>query len=455
MKEMKKEKENFVKKFWYIMPVIIMAGIFLIGIFLTACGSRNEEREELGEAEIQAVPQTEMQSEILPAPQTEMQSEPDNNWAQAYLLLIEEIIQKLRADGYDKISKFHYSLIYLDDDDIPELAYGPDGYWISVYTWQDGQVYTVMDREPYGTWGRIYSYIPFQSIVSTECYSFGDTDNGSYIGRYWDFYEMMEITYELEYIYGLSWVETRENENDETATITYYYEEPDMTEREITKEEFDAYGVTDGELYHEDAEKYIFLIGRSSAYEIINELIQAGRQLSNDDKETEIAPSDITLSDITWDDYNSGNEWDTWLYFSFSDDTVVDIKLTYSPSIIQKVDFIDITGDGEEEVLIYRYFANTATEYTLINFFQIEENIVTEISPEAELEELAENVWNVIEEDFSGKEYDMPTLRLESYDKVSGLAYVANRALVGYQDGGWQILEWIDCPKPDLSGYSD
>ncbi|MBD5523433.1 MAG: hypothetical protein HDR04_03255 [Lachnospiraceae bacterium] len=33
----------------------------------------------------------------------------------------------------------------------------------------------------------------------------------------------------------------------------------------------------------------------------------------------------------------------------------------------------DIIWDGTDEVLIYRYFANTATEYTLINFFQIEQ----------------------------------------------------------------------------------
>ncbi|MBD5453899.1 MAG: hypothetical protein HDR30_06245, partial [Lachnospiraceae bacterium] len=103
----------------------------------------------------------------------------------------------------------------------------------------------------------------------------------------------------------------------------------------------------------------------------------------NDDKESE-----VTLSDITWDDYNSGNTWETWMYFSFSDGTVVDIQSPYM-SIVQKVDYVDITGDGKDEVLIYRYFANTATEYTLVNFFQIEEKNVTEISPEVELEELA------------------------------------------------------------------
>ena len=150
--------------------------------------------------------------------------------------------------------------------------------------------------------------------------------------------------------------------------------------------------------------------------------------------------SEIALSDIAWDDYNSGNVWETWLYFCFSDGTVVDKELPYM-SMVKKVDYADITGDGTDEVLIYRYFANTATEYTLINFFQIEENRVTEISPELELEELADDVWNVIDADFLKEEYDMPVLMMESYVKENMVTYADKRVLVGYQDGGWQILE--------------
>ena len=148
--------------------------------------------------------------------------------------------------------------------------------------------------------------------------------------------------------------------------------------------------------------------------------------------------------DITWDDYNSGSYGETWLHFSFSDGTEVDEELSCFPSIVENVDFVDITGDGKDEVLIYRYFANTATEYTLINIFQIEENCVTEISPELELEELANNVWDVIDIDFSEEEYDMPVFTMESYEKINTVTYPDKRVLVGYQGGGWQILRWID-----------
>lgn len=179
------------------------------------------------------------------------------------------------------------------------------------------------------------------------------------------------------------------------------------------------------------------------------DVIETRQQLLSTEEETE-----ITLSDVTWDDYYSepNGFYETWMHFSFSDGTVVDIQLPYM-SIVQKVDFVDITGDGMDEVLIYRYYANTRTEYTLVNFFRIEGKIVTEISPEVELEELAGDVWSVKEEDYSKQEYDMPVLRLESYDKVPGLAYIDNKVLVGYQNGRWQILEWVDCPEPDLSDY--
>lgn len=425
--------------------------MMMAGIFLTACGKQSGEEEEQ-ESQIEA--QFELQSEEQTESQTEVQSEPipendSGSWAQAYLSVIAELREDYELDRID------FSLVYINDDEIPELVFGPEGYWVSVYTWQDGQVYTVMDMWGYGHWGRVYAYVPFQGIIGTVCYSFGDTDYGHWNGDYWDFYKMTKNC-ELEYAYGLSRIYDYVGDTYENETVNYYYEEDVMSEpQEITEEEFNIYCVAgEREFYYEDAEKYILLIGRSSAYEIINALMhpeQAGWQRLNADKEPE-----ITLSDITWDDYYGGGNkfYETWIHFSFSDGTAVDMQLPYE-SIVQKLDFVDITGDGEDEVLIYRYFANTATEYTLINFFQIEENIVTEISPEVELEELAGDVWNVIEEDFSEKECDMPVLRLESYDKVPGLAYPDKRVLVGYQNGGWQILERVDCPEPDLSEYSD
>ena len=422
----KEMKENFIKKLWCILIAMIT-----VGIFLTACGSRGEdEAEQESWTEEQDELQTETQSDVQVEFQTETQSEQEvkmnhDNWTQAYISVIAELQENWDLDRMD------FGLIYVNDDDIPELVFGPEGYWVSVYTWQDGQVYTVMDQEAYGTWGRNYTYIPFQNTIKEYCYSYFDHDDNGYTRRlYENFYQMAETTYKLEYVYGLIVEDFVKYEADEAEAYVLFYVEPDGTEREITEEEYNAYYVRE--------EEYIELRGNSSTDEIINELVKASQQLSKDEGETE-----STLPDITWDDYNSGS-CETWLHFSFSDGTEVDEELSCSPSIVKNVDFVDITGDGKSEVLIYRYFANTATEYTLINFFQIEENCVTEISPELKLEELANNVWNVIDIDFSEEEYDMPVFTMESYGKMGALAYPDKRVLVGYQGGEWQILGWID-----------
>lgn len=83
---------------------------------------------------------------------------------------------------------------------------------------------------------------------------------------------------------------------------------------------------------------------------------------------------------------------------------------------------------------------NMATEYTLVNFFQIEGNIVTEISPELELEELGDNVWSVIDVNFSEEEYGIPVFTMESYVKENMIVNADKRLVVGYQDGVWKII---------------
>lgn len=431
-------KENFIKKFWCIMITIIMAGIFL-----TACVSRGEE-----EAEQESQPkepdelQVEMQSNVQAESQTESQSEYEpsinnDNWTQAYLSVIDELQEGWDLDG------INFGLIYVNDDDIPELVFGPEGYWVSVYTWQDGRVYIVMDKESYGTWGRSYTYVPFQNIIKEYSYYYFDYDDDGFTRRcYDDFYQMAETAYELEFMHGLIVEDVIKYEPDGMETGTLYYVEPDGTEREITEEEYNVY-------YDARGEEEISLRGDSTADEIINELEKMGQRFSNDEWETE-----TTLLDITWDDYHSGS-YETWLHFSFNSGVEIDKELQYSPSIVENVDFVDITGDGTDEVLIYRYFANSITEYTLISFFRIEENRVTEISPELELEELANDLWSVVDADFSEEEYGMPVFTMESYVKKNMMGYTDKKVLVGYQGGGWHILEWFDCPEPDFEESSE
>ena len=66
----------------------------------------------------------------------------ETGWKQAYLAKAEEIEAK-----YSSHSSIEYDLIYLDDDDIPELVAGSTESWFILYTWKDGKVYELSEEE--------------------------------------------------------------------------------------------------------------------------------------------------------------------------------------------------------------------------------------------------------------------------------------------------------------------
>lgn len=62
-----------------------------------------------------------------------------------------------------------YNLIFFDDDDIPELAAGSNGYFVSLYTYHDGRIYTLMDAWAYGAWGNNgYEYSPRKNSLRND-----------------------------------------------------------------------------------------------------------------------------------------------------------------------------------------------------------------------------------------------------------------------------------------------
>lgn len=144
---------------------------------------------------------------------------------------------------------------------------------------------------------------------------------------------------------------------------------------------------------------------------------------------------------VTWDDFQNMKKAEpTMLHFRLSGGNVVDIELPWYPSVVEQVYYRDIIGDGKEEVLVYRYFANTATEYTLIDIFEITDKTVRNLSPGMELEELNSNVWDMTLMEDSTQEEGCPVFRLESYDKKYGMTFRDETVLIGYRDGGWRIF---------------
>ena len=59
-----------------------------------------------------------------------------------------------------------FNLIYFDGDDIPELVAGMTGYYVSMYSYSDGKIYTLMDRWAYGAMGNTgYEYAPYKNSL--------------------------------------------------------------------------------------------------------------------------------------------------------------------------------------------------------------------------------------------------------------------------------------------------
>lgn len=147
---------------------------------------------------------------------------------------------------------------------------------------------------------------------------------------------------------------------------------------------------------------------------------------------------------ITWDDYQNTQKLEpTVIHFLLGGGSEVDVELSFYPSVVKQLEYRDINGDGLEEVLIYRYFANSATEYTLIDIFEIKDKSVRNLSPETELKELEGNVWNMSLMETAAEETQNGgsglVFRLDSYDKKRAITFRDETVLAEYRDDGWKI----------------
>ena len=68
---------------------------------------------------------------------------------------------KSRLCELESSNELDYDLIYFDEDEIPELVVGVNGYYVSLYTYSDGKLYTLMNHWGYGAMGNVgYEYSP-------------------------------------------------------------------------------------------------------------------------------------------------------------------------------------------------------------------------------------------------------------------------------------------------------
>lgn len=138
---------------------------------------------------------------------------------------------------------YTYDLIYVDDDDIPELVIDAPGYYVSFYSYKDGYVTCTMDHWPYGAMGNVgYTYVPRKNIIFNSNY-----DHAGLI-EYVTYGSIREdgtlgADYEAEYLYfdDVDGDGSPSSEEDMAATddchlyeaIYYNNTDQDMTDDEI------------------------------------------------------------------------------------------------------------------------------------------------------------------------------------------------------------------------------
>jgi len=121
-----------------------------------------------------------------------------------------------------------YDLIYLDEDDITELVTGPTGYWVSVYTYYSGVLYTLIDKWGYGMGNVGFEYARKKNIVRLYNQDFaGAIINEIYFTVNDDFeiqlyYDEILSYWRFDGINGNRMVDEGENTDDEKSALFTY-----------------------------------------------------------------------------------------------------------------------------------------------------------------------------------------------------------------------------------------
>lgn len=131
------------------------------------------------------------------------------------------------SDG--TLNNGRFSLIYFDEDDIPELVAGNNGYSVSVYQFKDGKVYPIISDWGYGAGGNAgYEYYERAALIE----NFDQDGAGS---AYYDTYlKLNEETHKMEtvlYYYGV-------NATDDDCGEPGYFKYVDGEKVEITESEY-------------------------------------------------------------------------------------------------------------------------------------------------------------------------------------------------------------------------
>ncbi len=184
-------------------------------------------------AEVSVTPTAAPTPTISPSP-TEIPEAENTEWKAAFLPLVEE---RNRADATDGLNNEEpYALIYLNDDEIPELVMWGTDYDVNVYACIDGEAQQIFNAY-FGTRGRGAEYCPRTGYLSFTAYG-GAGESWWTAYDHFDGREVSNVGYTEEYYYydinGNGYLDENEEWSEEAVMYT-------IDGREVTKEEHDSY----------------------------------------------------------------------------------------------------------------------------------------------------------------------------------------------------------------------
>lgn len=181
---------------------------------------------------------------ITPVKISAVQSDSEK-WADAYMKIVNKMNKEDNArekDPYVGNDPYSYGLIYFDNDSIPELVVGLNGYWVSMYTYDKNteKVYAVLDQWAYGAGGNTgYTYLPKKNCLFNlnndmagaiqYCY-YGKMKNHKIVSRYSK--ELVVYHFNDKNKNGMI-------DDGEYNGKSYYY----YGKKKISKKKFDSYGL--------------------------------------------------------------------------------------------------------------------------------------------------------------------------------------------------------------------
>lgn len=204
--------------------VIIFAVIIILSVF-SSCGNKKAEDSEPGSTTDTATlteTETERETETESQTATVTAVEPDTGYLSAYKNKLRDILsgkEELIDNQAEEIDNYCFSLIYLDDNDIPELVVSSGNGKFSpavLFTYNENEV---TNQGNYGCFG-VFDYMPRTGIFTQ--YSYGAMNSE-------------EIYYKLENA-DITQLTVFGRRGDISSEIIHYY----IDGNEVTEEEYNS-----------------------------------------------------------------------------------------------------------------------------------------------------------------------------------------------------------------------